>query len=221
MFGTTVLSLQPPALISSHPAGEALDSNTGVPLSGNGVRHFLQSLVCLLLFLIFTVQGFYQALDPVSGRYSFLFLATFDPRDLRGQEEGGESPGCGCGCFGLVLLQQPGALLTQSDEAFQLTGVDILADVQGGFEGVLDVQRDHLRLVLLFALGRGKGQCWQLKTHSRSGSSGLHVTVHLSCWSCFKVFASVCGACISERDTALQDSRWQGNKHGHHFYILT
>lgn len=73
------------------------------------------------------------------------------------QEEGGESPrrrivASTAGLVVFTLLEQPGALLTQSHEAVQLRGIHVLADVQRGFEGVLDVQRGDLRLVLLFAL---------------------------------------------------------------------
>lgn len=114
--------------------------------------------------LIVILQGVQQALDPLTGRLPFPFLATFDPCDLGGQEEGGESPRRGslsfvtpCGCVGFTLLEQPGALLTQSHETFELRGVDVLADVQRGFERVLDVQRDYRRLVLLFALKKGNG----------------------------------------------------------------
>lgn len=84
---------------------------------------------------------------------------TSNACDLGGQQEGSQTPrrGAACGGDGFALLEQPGALLTQSHEAVQLCGVNVLADVQGGFERVLDVQRGHLWLVLLFALERGEG----------------------------------------------------------------
>lgn len=62
------------------------------------------------------------------------------------------------GCVGFVLLEQPGAFLTQSHEALQLGGVDVLADVQRRLKRVLDVQRSHFGFVLLLALNRVRGE---------------------------------------------------------------
>lgn len=56
-----------------------------------------------------------------------------------------------------ALLQLPGALLAQGYEAVQLRGVDVLADVEGGFKWVLDVKRGHLGLVLLSTLDESVG----------------------------------------------------------------
>lgn len=55
-------------------------------------------------------------------------------------------------------MQQPGALLAQGHEAVQLRGVHVLADVKGGFERVLDMERGHLGLVLLSALEEDGGE---------------------------------------------------------------
>lgn len=110
------------------------------------------------------LQRLQQGPDPLAGWLPSPFLATFDLCDLGGLEEGSEPPrsgsvtcGATCGRGGFNLLEQPGALLTQSHETGQLRGVDVLADVQGDFEGVLDVQRGDLRLVLLFALEKRRG----------------------------------------------------------------
>lgn len=107
-------------------------------------------------------------------------------------------------CVGFALLEQPGALLTQGHEAFQLCVVDVLADVQGVFERVLDVQRGHLRLVLLSALEEGKGtvlahQHTSLSSSTSSSHKGssvctVCVMVHLSSWSWFYLSAAVSGA---------------------------
>lgn len=45
-----------------------------------------------LLWLAGVLQRFQQTLDPLTGRLPPPFLATFDPRNPRGQEKGSESP---------------------------------------------------------------------------------------------------------------------------------
>lgn len=114
-----------------------------------------------LVWLFVILQRFQQGPDPLAGWLPSPLFATFDLCDLGGLEKGSEAPrsgsvpcGATCGRGGFTLLEQPGALPTQSHEAPQLRGVDILADVQRGFKRVLDVQRGDLRLVLLFALER-------------------------------------------------------------------
>lgn len=130
--------------------------------------------------LVFILQRLQQALDPLARRLTSPLLAAFDPGDLQGQEEGGQAPGCSTSCSSFEssrcvcsrLLQEPRALLTQGHEALQLGGVHVLADVQRGFERVLDVQRRHLRLALLLTLetgGWGRGE--QCVSGSSSSSS--------------------------------------------------
>lgn len=110
-------------------------------------------------------------------------------------------------CVGFALLEQPGALPTQGHKTFQLCGIDVLADVQGVFKRVLDVQRGHLWLVLLSALEEGKGTVLAHQHTSLSSStSSCHkgsfvctvcVIVHLSGWSWFYLSAAVFGALMS------------------------
>lgn len=146
-----------------------------------GARRKCPGRVLALLRHAVLLQRLQQALDSLAGRLPPPFLATLDPRDPRGQQEGGESPrrrrhvwaGGGGGGLGAasLLFQQPGALLAQGHEAVQLRGVHVLADVEGGFERVLDVKRGHLGLVLLSTLEEEEGG-GGVKGETALGSAG-------------------------------------------------
>ena len=170
--------------------------------------------VLALLRLDVILQRVQQTLDPLTGWLPSSFLATFDPCNLGGQEKCSESPRicsvapiANSGRVGFTLLQQPQTLLTQSDKAIQLSGVDVLADVQRCFKWVLNVQRGYLRLVLLFALDGGErenaGRWTNIVEQQQQAQDQLYMyslqyiarcMVRLLYWSCFQLLVAVSGA---------------------------